>query len=307
MSEGGEKRSGNKRTIKTLVGEVEISQKQARRLGVAPKTPLSPALEKCCLRACAKTSYQQAEEDIREFMGIKVGHSSLHRLVQRMELPLAQSEESGISGVSIDGGKICLRGEEETGGQWRDYKLVSGHNDICEAFFQEPEKLQEWSNGLSLAPIVTLLGDGHPGIWKVAGNFAPQKELIRRQVLDWYHLMENLHKVGGSIKRLKAAENFLWHGFIDAALREFEGLKNKRAQKFRDYLNKHRCRIPDYERYQRLGIPIGSGDVESRIKQVGTRVKLPGARWHRHNVRRILRLRCAYLNRSPLLSLNVSS
>jgi hypothetical protein len=57
--------------------------------------------------------------------------------------------------------------------------------------------------------------------------------------------------------------------------------------------------------YQKLGIPIGSGDVESRLKQVGARVKLSGARWHRENAPQILRLRCAYLNRSPALSLNV--
>ncbi|UXE62304.1 MAG: hypothetical protein KA717_05720 [Woronichinia naegeliana WA131] len=64
---------------------MEISQKQARKLKVSPKIVLSPGLEKCCLRASAKTSYQQAEEDIEELMGIKVGHSSLHRLVERTE------------------------------------------------------------------------------------------------------------------------------------------------------------------------------------------------------------------------------
>lgn len=53
---------------------------------------MSPGLEKCCLQVCAKTSYQQGEEDLWELMGIKVGHSSLHRLAQRKELPLAQSE-----------------------------------------------------------------------------------------------------------------------------------------------------------------------------------------------------------------------
>jgi hypothetical protein len=99
LSKGGTKRSGDKRTLKTIVGEVSISQKQARKLGVEPKTGMSPGLEKCCLRVCAKTSYQQAEEDLRELMGIKVGHSSLHRLVQRKELPLAQSESQGISRI----------------------------------------------------------------------------------------------------------------------------------------------------------------------------------------------------------------
>lgn len=285
---------------------MEISQKQARKLHVSPKIALSPSLQKCCLRASAKTSYQQAEEDIAELMGIKVGHSSLHRLVERTELPLAQAQ-SESAGVSIDGGKICLRGEENEGGQWRDYKLVSLHDDVCEAFFQDPKGLEEWSNEQPLSPIVTFLGDGHPGIWNVVESFANQSWLIRREVLDWYHLKENLFKVGGSIKRLEAVENLLWHGLVDGALREWEGLKNKRAETFKSYLKKHRLRIPDYQFYQNLGIPIGSGDVESRIKQVGARVKLSGARWHHRNVSRILRLRCAYLNHSPLLSVNVLS
>jgi hypothetical protein len=305
FSEGGKKCSGKKRKIKSMVGEVEISQKQAKKLGLSPKIPLSPAFKKACLRLCAKSSYQQAEEDMSELLGFKVGHSTLHRLVQRTELPLAQPETTPITGVSIDGGKICLRGEEGKGGQWRDYKLVSCHDNICEAFFQAPESLKEWSNGLSLAPMVTFLGDGHQGVWNLVQDFAPEQWLIRREVLDWYHLKENLHKAGGSLKRLKDAENLLWHGFIDAASRQFDGLKNKKFPKFQSYLAKHRERIPSYETYQKLGIPIGSGDVESKIKQVGARVKLSGARWNRENVPRILRLRCAYLNRSPHLSINV--
>ena len=65
-------------------------------------------------------------------MGIKIGHSSLHRLVERVELPEAQAQTNSEA-ASIDGGKICLRGSIEEGGQWRDYKLVSLHNNVCEA------------------------------------------------------------------------------------------------------------------------------------------------------------------------------
>jgi hypothetical protein len=289
------------------VGEVEISQKQAKKLGVSPKIPLSPGLEKLCLRLCAKTSYQQSEEDMGEFLGFKVGHSTLHRLVQRTELPLAQTEITPITGVSIDGGKICLRGEEKKGGQWRDYKLISCHDNICEAFFQDSESLKEWSNTLPLAPVVNFLGDGHPGVWNLVEEFAAKQWLIRRQILDWYHLKENLYKAGGSLKRLRDAENLLWHGFVDVASKEFDGVKNKKFPKFQSYLKKNFDRIPSYQAYRKLDIPIGSGDVESKIKQVGSRVKLSGARWNRENVPRILRLRCAYLNQSPLLSLNVLS
>jgi hypothetical protein len=124
-----------------------------------------------------------------------------------------------------------------------------------------------------------------------------------RQVLDWYHLIENLYKVGGSLKRLQSVENYLWHGWVDSAIATFDGLQSRRAQNFQNYLRKHQQRIACYKQYQRLGIPIDSGDVESKIKQVGTRVKLRGARWLPQNVPRILRLRCAYLNRSDVLSI----
>jgi hypothetical protein len=36
-----------------------------------------------------------------------------------------------------------------------------------------------------------------------------QQVSIKCEVLDWYHLKENLYKVGRSLKRLKRAENFL--------------------------------------------------------------------------------------------------
>jgi hypothetical protein len=306
LTEGGEKKSGKTRKVKSILGEVEISRKQAKKLGLESKAPISPGLLKCCLRACAKTSYQQAEEDLRELMGIKIGHSTLHRLVKRVELPLAQASVV-CEGVSVDGGKICLRGESQSGGQWRDYKLVSLHDNICEAFFQAPVALIDWSAAQPLAPILTCLGDGHEGIWKVIENLGKNQVPLKREVLDWYHLKENLYKVGGSLKRLEGVENLLWHGWVEAASAEFDGLKNKRARNFQAYLNKHRGRIPCYKSYQQLGIPIGSGDVESKIKQVGARVKLSGARWNRDSVPLILRLRCAYLNRSPLLSIYAHS
>ena len=234
-------------------------------------------------------------------MGIKVGHSTLHELVQQVEFPLAEAS-SPSEVMSIDGGKICLRGESKSQ-EWLDYKLVSLHGGVCEAFFQDPETLLRWSNTVPLSPIVTCLGDGHPGVWNLIKPFGAQQVSIKREVLDWYHLKENLYKVGGSLKRLERAENFLWQGWVEKAMQEFENLKSKKAVNFRIYLERHRHRIPCYSQYQKLGIVIGSGDVESKIKQVGTRVQRPGARWARANVNRILRLRCAYLNRSPLLSI----
>jgi hypothetical protein len=71
------------------------------------------------------------------------------------------------------------------------------------------------------------LGDGHPGIWQIIRQFNCPGE--RREILDWFHLVENLHKVGGSLKRLKAAESFLWQGKVDETLALFSPLKAKAA------------------------------------------------------------------------------
>lgn len=98
---------------------------------------------------------------------------------------------------------------EETGarGEWRDYQAVSLHGNICGAYFQENEQLLRWVNRQRLASVVTCLGDGHDGVWNLIGGIIPKS--CRREVLDWYHLVENLYWVGGSLKRLQKVKELL--------------------------------------------------------------------------------------------------
>ncbi len=72
------------------------------------------------------------------------------------------------------------------------------------------------------------------GVWKIINEIAPNSE--RREILDWYHLMESLYKVGGSVKRLRQARTQLWHGLVDAAIALFTDLTTKPAQNFINYL-----------------------------------------------------------------------
>jgi uncharacterized protein YbcV (DUF1398 family) len=51
--------------------------------------------------------------------------------------------------------------------------------------------------------------------------------------------------------------------------------KRKQAKKFCHYLEKHRHRIVNYDYYQAEGIcSIGSGAVESAIKQIDRRLQI---------------------------------
>lgn len=141
---------------------------------------------------------------------------------------------------------------------------------------------------------MTCLGDGHDGIWNIFADIGDQSE--RREILDWYHLMENLGHVGGSQQRLDAVEALLWQGQVDEAIEQFKDWSRERVDNFIAYLNKHRHRIVNYGYYQAEGISIGSGAIESTVKQVGRRIKISGAQWHIDNVPQVLIHRCAYLN-----------
>jgi len=145
--------------------------------------------------------------------GIKVSGSSQHRLVQRYKF--APVEVKGaVTALSIDGGKVRLRTPKGLASEWKDYKAVSLHGTVCAAFFQENQPLIDWVNAQPLATIVTSLGDdGHDGSWNLMAQIGESYQ--RREVLDWFHLNENLHKVGGSNQVLKRVENHLWAGEID--------------------------------------------------------------------------------------------
>lgn len=94
--------------IKSCLGILHLQSAQLKRLGVAPRVRLSPLLEKCCLRVCANESYQNAQADLKALIGIEIGHSSLHRTVQRQDFAVSEPLEM-IEAVSIDGGKVRLR------------------------------------------------------------------------------------------------------------------------------------------------------------------------------------------------------
>jgi hypothetical protein len=281
--------------VNSIIGKLEITEKQAQKLGLKKNSRLSPFLEKCCLRLVANKSFENAEDDIRMITGMEVSGSSQHRLVERYNFQEAEAKGT-IEALSVDGGNVRLRTPLGKKSRWQNYKAVSLHGQVCAAFFQENEKLISWTNHQPLARVITCLGDGHDGVWNLIGQIGDSFQ--RREVLDWYHLVENLNKVESSKKKIKKVESYLWQGEIQSALAELNGFSEKATVNFQDYVRKHQERIPDYALYQELGICIGSGSVESKIKQIGARMKIVGAQWKAENVPQFLKLRCAYLNKA---------
>lgn len=241
----------------------------------------------------ANASYERSAQDIPVLTGMKVPRGTQQRLVHRQtfELPVVQSV---IEEMSIDGGKVRIRTPKGEICRWQDYKAVNLHGHCREAFWQENARLVEWVNKQPLATPLTCLGDGHDGIWNLFGDIAIASQ--RQEILDWFHLKENLHKVGGSAQRLATLEALLWKGDVDTAIEQFQDWQHERVDTFIAYLNKHRHRIVNYSYFQAEGISIGSGTIESTVKQIGARIKLSGAQWKAGNVSQVLLHRCAYLN-----------
>ena len=132
--------------------------------------------------------------------GIKVAHSTQHRLVNRYQLPQPKTTKRANS-LSVDDKTVRLRTPQGRPCEWKNYKAVKIHDRIRMAFFQENESLLQWVNQQPLSRNVTCLGDGHDGVGNIIKQIGTSEQ--RTEVLDWYHLMENLHKVGRSIRRLK--------------------------------------------------------------------------------------------------------
>ena len=162
------------------------------------------------------------------------------------------------------------------------------------AWYKDPTALLAWVTTLPLVPVVYLLGDGHYGIWALFDQM--EINVPSDEVLDWYHLKENLYKVEATEEMLETLSSQLWEGRVQPVLTELAQLDNDSARRFSTYLTGHAGRIPNYRYYQMEGLPIGSGPVESWIKQLDARLQVTGAQWNEETLPQMLKLRSAYLN-----------
>lgn len=270
-----------------------LSERQAKQLKVKRQTQISEHLEKCCLLVSANNSYERTTEDLAMLTGIYIPHSTQQRLVHRQTFEAVAVDEV-IDTISIDGGKVRIRTPKGQESVWKDYKAVTLGDQAIGGYFQQNQALVNWVNQQPLAQTLSCLGDGHDGIWNLFQQIGTTA--IRVEILDWYHLMENLHKVGLTAKRHRQLKTWLWQGQVDNVIQQLTLKPSEATRKFLLYLSKHRPRIPNYQELQADGFTIGSGAVESAVKQIGRRVKISGAQWRVGNVDQVVKQRVAYLN-----------
>lgn len=169
------------------------------------------------------------------------------------------------------------------------------------------------SLGISQAKQVLLLADGAEWIW----NHIPT--LLKRlggpnpeQLLDFYHVTEHLQDFANAAFS-QADERKTWfnqarselkRGKLTPVLEEMKTIRKKARGSRRqimtsqiNYLTKgcEKGRL-NYDQVAALKLPIGSGAVESLIRQVvNLRLKGNGKFWLRHNAEIMLHARCQWV------------
>lgn len=225
---------------------------------------------------------------------------------------------------------------------WHEVKLglVAGHQDgqmlapsyiaarmsaeafgprlLAEAARRGALEVVDWEgpvtqHGLAKLRKVVVLGDGSVWIWNLAAEHFGE----RIEIIDFYHASEHIWTVAKALYGEGTPETKIWAGKRIEELLEkgaqpvLKALAEAKAETLgasellrveRGYFRTNAARM-DYPTFRALGLPIGSGAVESSAKHlVQQRMKRPGARWSEPGAQGVLNVRSRLLSRLPLAS-----
>lgn len=234
---------------------------------------------------------------------------------ERVVLPPPGQDHQQVKGVSIDGGMVNVRGEG-----WKEMK-VGAIFDVEQRLERDPVT-NEWKvegRGVNVgyaaeigspetfgpalwrlaverqvpqAARSSVTADGAEWIWNLAADYFPDSE----QIVDWYHACEHLYQAACELypQDAQRAENWFRKRRENLFLGEIQVITKPLDQAGRSdqsrYFHNHQRRMR-YQEFREEGYPIGSGTVESGIKQFKARVSGPGMRWSRPGVERMLCIR----------------
>ena len=251
-------------------------------------------------------------------------------LPQRGQVIRGQVPHERSMGVAMDGGMIHVREEG-----WKEVKVGTvfgltlraapdpmGQPGALEAHAVQtsyvtalggPEAFgrKVWAEAVRRefpeAGDTIVLADGALWIWNLAGG----QFGTSRQVVDWYHAKEHLYAAGNLLhgegsaqaqRWVKGMETPLYQGhalWIAEQLKALAKTHRRVAKGLRKEAGyfEHNQRRMQYLETREDGFPIGSGMVESGIKQFRARFTGPGMRWSREGAERLLPVRAAILSK----------
>lgn len=243
--------------------------------------------------------------------------------LQRELLP--RDERAPVLVVENDGGHLPMRGAEP----WKEAKVgvirtatVNTETNVVSVDKEKPRYVAVLGNQDEFAAamraalqaeggitgrFIAWLGDGAPGNWSLADLLCPGCV----QILDWHHAVEHGMTLGRALLSEDESVMGLWKarletllhsGNNDALISELmacldENTPTDAIGALDDLVRYYRANSTrmDYAKYRSVGLPIGSGTVESAHRHVlQVRMKRAGQHWSQMRARRMVRLRAAY-------------
>jgi hypothetical protein len=249
-------------------------------------------------------------------------HQQTQASPERIQLGAAATDHKTVKGISLDGGMVNIRSEG-----WKEMKVgaiydVALHLEYDErtgeyAEFPRAQQLAYtavlgdvehfgpalWA--LAVAQAVptarqsSVTADGAEWIWNLCADYFP----VSTQIVDWFHACQHLSEAANALFPdqpaqaqgwVKARQDDLFLGNIQAITTP---LDKAGLSEYSHYFHTHQRRM-QYQEFRENGLPIGSGSVESTVKQFKARLAGPGMRWNRDTVQRMLLIRAAVLDHS---------
>jgi hypothetical protein len=242
--------------------------------------------------------------------------------IERVVLPTTTQDHQQPQGVSMDGGMMNIRQEG-----WKEFKVGAVFDiELRLERDESTHELVERPHGVNVdytavlgsaaqfgsalwalavdrkipsAADSSLTADGADWIWNLAADYFPDST----QIIDWYHATQHLADAAKALfptddkqtqTWLKQRKNDLFQGQI---WKITQALEQHDLAQHAHYFHVHHRRM-QYQEFQENGYPIGSGTVESGVKQFKARLTGAGMRWSRRAAQQMLIIRSAILGNS---------
>ena len=222
---------------------------------------------------------------------------------------------NGVVYIQTDGAALNTRSKDESGSSWRENKLgevfnskdirywtnhkgESQHQILRKEYTSYVGAVGEFKkhllacalrNGYGQFTETVVLGDGASWIRNMVEELFPDAQ----QILDYFHLCENVHTFAKALFNMDASKYIPWAKRICTLLKasqhklvlhELESMKNQKSNdcsvNLFGYISNNIKNI-DYAEYEKKKYFIGSGAIESGNKLIlQDRLKRAGMRWN---------------------------
>jgi len=232
-------------------------------------------------------------------------------------------------GAAMDGGMVHIRAEG-----WKELKAGCIYNIKQKVVFDEKTQdfievgravnnsyvahLGEWQpfghllwaeakqRGWEKVYDTQVIGDGARWIW----NLSDEHFYDSVQTVDWYHASEHLHiaaqlshpnDLRARQRWLNSNETSLFQGHAEKIAENLQTTASNTPAFADDLLSQagyfcNNKRRMQYLEFREEGYPIGSGMIESGIKQFKSRFNGSGMRWSRSGIQRLIPIRASILS-----------